>query len=132
MQFSTRVRNARADVIESTIGASPVLKIRSGAKPTNMTDASTGTVLATIQLPADWMAAASNGSKSKLGTWEDASADATGIAGHYEIVAADNGVDERGTITMTGGGGDMEVQNTNFATGQDIIVTSKTYVEGNL
>jgi len=131
MQFSVAVRNARLDAIESAIGASAILKIRSGVKPTNMADASTGTVLATLQLPADWMAAAANGSKDKLGTWEDAAADASGTAGYYEITSSAGVVHERGTITATGGGGDMEVQNTSFAVGQNIIVTAKTYVDGN-
>jgi len=131
MQFSVAVRNARLDAIESAIGASAILKIRSGVKPTNMADASTGTVLATLQLPADWMAAAANGSKDKLGTWEAAAADASGTAGYYEITSSAGVVHERGTITATGGGGDMEVQNTSFAVGQNIIVTAKTYGDGN-
>ncbi len=33
-----------------------------------------GTVLATINLPSDWMAAASGGVKSMSGTWTDSSA----------------------------------------------------------
>jgi len=60
MQFSTAVRNAWLDVTESTIGASPILRIRSGAAPANCGAADTGTVLATLTLPADWMAAANS------------------------------------------------------------------------
>lgn len=78
LQYSTAVRNAKLDVTETTIGTSAVLKIRTGAQPANVATADSGTVLATLNLPSDWMAAASGGSKSKSGTWEDLSADNTG------------------------------------------------------
>lgn len=88
MQFSIAVRNAMLDAIEATIGASAILKIRSGAPPADCATADSGTVLATLNLPADWMAAASGGSKAKSGTWEDASGDASGTAGHYRVYAS--------------------------------------------
>ena len=80
VQYSVRVRNARLDVVESTIGTSAILKIRTGSAPGNCAAADSGTVLATLNLPSDWMAAASGGSKDKSGTWEDLSADAAGTA----------------------------------------------------
>jgi hypothetical protein len=84
-QLSTTVRNARLDTVESTIGVSAQLKVRTGVPPANCAAADTGTVLATMTLPADWMAAAAAGSKALSGTWQDASADATGTAGHFRI-----------------------------------------------
>ena len=33
LQFSTAARNARADVVESAIGASAIMEIRTGSKP---------------------------------------------------------------------------------------------------
>jgi hypothetical protein len=86
VQHSVAVRNARLDVWESTIGTSPILRIRTGAQPANCAAARTGTILASITLPSDWMAAASGGVKAKSGTWSDSSADAPGTAGHYEIM----------------------------------------------
>jgi len=131
LQKSVTVRNAQLDAIETAIGTSPVLKIRSGAAPANCAAADTGTVLATITLPSDWLAAASAGVKSKSGTWEDASADATGTAAHWRIY--DSGVTTchlQGTVTATSGGGDMEVSNTSFATGQDFLITSFAFTGG--
>jgi len=125
VQHSVAVRNARLDVWESTIGASPILRIRTGAQPANCAASRTGTVLATVNLPSDWMAAASGGVKSKSGTWEDTSADATGTAGHYEIMdSSGTTCHEQGTVTATGGGGDMTVDNTSFAAGQPFTVTA--------
>lgn len=132
IQLSTAVRNARLDAIETTIGASAVLKIRTGAAPANCGTADSGTVLATLTLPADWMAAASSGSKAKAGTWEDTSADDTGTAGHFRLYANDGTTCHvQGTVTATSGGGDMEVDNTSFAAGQTFTVTSFTLTDGN-
>jgi len=132
IQLSTAVRNARLDVIETTIGVSAILMIRSGAVPANVAAANSGTVLSTIALPSDWMAAAASGAKSLLGSWVDASADATGTAGHFRIYASDGTTCHiQGTITTTGGGGDMEVNNSSFATGQQFTVTSFTLNDNN-
>lgn len=130
--LSTAVRNARLDAIETTIGTSAILKIRTGAPPATVATASTGTVLATLNLPTDWMAAASGGSKALSGTWQDTSADAAGTAGHFELCASDGTtVGMRGTVTATGGGGDMTVDNTSFASGQSFTVTAFTLTDAN-
>ena len=132
LQFSVAVRNARLDAFETGVGASAVLKIRTGAAPADCATADAGTVLATLNLPADWMAAASGGSKSKSGTWEDASADATGTAAHFRLYASDGTTcHAQGTVTLTGGGGDMTVDNTSFAAGQAFSITSFTLTDGN-
>ena len=132
VQLSVAVRNARLDAIETTIGASAVLKIRTGAQPANCAAADTGTVLATLNLPADYMAAAGSGAKAKSGTWEDLSADATGTAAHWRLYATDGTTcGAQGTVTATGGGGDMEVNNTSFAAAQSFSVTGFTLTDGN-
>lgn len=132
LQLSTTVRNARLDAIETTIGVSAVLKIRTGAAPANCGTADSGTVLATLALPADWMAAASAGAKAKSGTWEDASADATGTAAHFRLYASDSTTcHAQGTVTATGGGGDLQVDNTSFAISQAFSVTSFSLTDGN-
>lgn len=132
IKLSVTVKNARLDAIETAIGTSAVMKIRSGAPPTNITDADSGTVLATLALPSDWMAAASGGSKSLSGSWSDASADANGAAAHFRIYASDGTTQHlQGTVTATGGGGDLEVNNTSFAITQPFTVTGFTLTDGN-
>jgi hypothetical protein len=84
-QFSTAVRNAALDAIETAMGTAPTLTIRTGAVPANCAAARAGTVLATLVLPSDWMAVASNGTKALSGTWQDTAADATGTAVHFSI-----------------------------------------------
>jgi hypothetical protein len=130
--MSVSVRNARLDAIETAIGTDAVLKIRTGAPPTNISDADSGTVLATLTLPTDWMAAASSGSKAKAGTWQDTSADNTGTAAHFRVYASDGTTQHiQGTITATGGGGDMELDNTSIASGQTVTITTFTLTDGN-
>ncbi|MCA3695303.1 hypothetical protein [Aquidulcibacter sp.] len=130
IQFSVRVRNARLDAIETAIGVSPVLEIRSGAKPINCAAADTGTVLASLALPSDYMSAAASGFKQLLGTWQDLSADATGVAGHFRLKGGGT-CDMQGDITATGGGGDMLLDNTSLATGQQFTITGFGITDGN-
>lgn len=132
IQLSVAVRNARLDAIETAVGTSAILKIRTGAQPATCATADSGTVLATCNLPSDWMAAASSGSKAKSGTWEDTSADATGTAAHWRLYASDGTTcHAQGSVTATGGGGDMEVDNTSFAATQAFTITSFTLTDGN-
>src|SRR5574343_168363 len=127
IQLSTNVRNARLDAIETTVGTSAVLKIRSGAAPANWAAADSGTVLATVNCPSDWMTAAASGSKSMSGTWQDASADATGTAAHFRLYASDGTTCHmQGTVTATGGGGDMTVDSVSFTAGQSFTITTFT------
>jgi hypothetical protein len=132
LQYSVTVRNAQLDALETAIGVSAVLKIRTGAAPANCAAADSGTVLATLSLPSDWMAAASSGSKAKSGTWEDTSADATGTAAHFRLYASDGTTcHAQGTVTATGGGGDLTVDNTSFAATQSFTITGFTITAGN-
>jgi hypothetical protein len=132
VQLSTAVRNARLDVIESTISTAAVLRIYTGAQPANCAAANSGTLLAEMTLPSDWMAAASGGSKALSGTWNDTSANGTGTAGHfriYETTATTCHI--QGSVTATGGGGDLTLDNTSIAAAQTVTITSFTLTDAN-
>jgi len=132
IQLSVAVRNARLDAIETAIGASAIMEIRSGSVPATCATANSGTVLATIALGSDWLAAASAGAKAKSGTWTDASADATGTAAHFRIFASDGTTcGLQGTVTATGGGGDLTLDNTSIASGQAVTISSFTLTDAN-
>lgn len=132
VQLSTAVRNARLDAIETVISTGPILEIRTGAPPANCAAADSGSVLATLTLPSDWMAAAASGQKAKSGTWQDASADGTGTAAHFRIKDSGGSTCHlQGTVTATGGGGDMTVDNVSFAAGQSFTINTFTLTDGN-
>src|SRR3990167_7048090 len=125
IQLSVAVRNGLLDAVETVISTSAVLKIRTGAQPADCATADSGTVLSTVTLPSDWLAAAGSGAKAKAGTWQDTSADATGTAAHYRIYASDGTTCHvQGTVTVTGGGGDMTVDSVSFTAGQQFTVNS--------
>lgn len=132
IQFSIPVRNARLDAIATVIGTSAQLIIYSGTQPADCSQAATGTVLATIALPSSWMLAAASGSKSKTGTWSDTSADASGTAGYFRIydsLLTTCGL--QGSITATGGAGDMTIDNVAIVSGQTVTITSFVLTDGN-
>lgn len=131
LQYAAALRDAQLDAIETHIGTSPILEIRTGAPPANVAAADSGTVLATLNLPSDWLAAASGGSKAKAGTWEDTSADAAGTAAHFRIKTSGAVAKIQGTVTATGGGGDLTVDNVVFAAGQQFTITSFQINAGN-
>lgn len=107
------IKNAMLNQIETIIGSSAILKIRTGAPPASITDADTGTVLATLNLPSDWLTAASGGEIEKLGTWEDLTPDTTGVVGHFRIYESDGTTQKiQGTVGVSSSN-DMKVNNIN-------------------
>lgn len=132
IQFSVSVGNARLDAVETTVGTSPILEIRSGAQPATCATADSGTLLASMTLPSDWLANAASRQKALSGTWQDASANNAGTAGHFRI--KDSGGTTchiQGSVTATGGGGDMTLDNTSIAATQQVNITSFTLTDGN-
>ena len=130
VKLSVAVRNAVVTQIETVIGTSPRLILYTGSGPANTTVAATGTVIATFILPADWLTDASAGVKQLNGTWST-TASATGTVGYYRIW--DSSVTtchEQGSVTITGGGGDLTIDNINAANGQTITMLTKTYTAG--
>lgn len=131
MQYGVAVQNARLDVVETTIGVSPLLRFYSGAEPANCGTAASGTKLAEGALPSDWMAAANAGSKSKSGTWT-ATGVAAGTIGYYRVYdSTGTTCHEQGTVAATGTP-DMTVDNAVVAVSQVITVTTYTKTAGNV
>ncbi len=132
IQFDTPTRNARLDSIETVLGASPILEIRSLAPPANTAASNVGVVLASLALPADAFAAASSGSKAKQGTWEVLSAAASGTPGHFRLFSSDGTTCRaQGTVTLTGGGGDMTLDSATITAGQKVTITTFTITDPN-
>jgi hypothetical protein len=134
IQMNDATRNARLDTIESTNGTSCSLEIRTGAQPATCATAGSGTILATINLPTDWMAAASGGAKAKAGTWQDTVADNGGTAAHFRIYNSQATKDNT-TCFMQGsvgqGSGDLSLDNTTIVAGQSITINTFTLTDGN-
>jgi len=131
LRLSTGFRNTKQDsAFNGGTGKqfdSGVLEFRTGSQPTTADDAPTGTLLASMTLPADAFGASSAGAVAKAGTWQDASADNAGTAGWFRLRESGDGggsssTDRRidGAITATGGGGQIELNNVVIAAGQQV------------
>jgi hypothetical protein len=133
IKFSTIVKNARLNAIESAIPGPPVLRIRDGSLPNAITVADTGTALVSITLPADWMSAAVGGVIDYAnGPWQDLQADAAGGAVYYRIYASDGTTPHiQGTVGASGSGADMELTTTSISLNQLVSITQFRLTEGN-
>lgn len=127
VQMSTALRNALLDQIATTIGASPHIEMWTGSVPANCAAASSGTKLAKFDLASTFSDAASGGTKNICKTASlpvQTTALASGVAGYYRIFANDDTTClEQGTVTATGGGGDITIDNTTIVSGQIVQIT---------
>jgi len=126
LQFSIAARNAMLDALETAIGTSAKLQIRTGSQPATCATASSGTLLVEFSLSSDWAAAASSGAKAFAAVTTTAAA-AAGTAAHFRVLdSAGTTCHWQGSVTATGGGGDLTLNNTSIASGQDVAITSWT------
>src|SRR5687767_6963357 len=109
---------------------SGVLEFRTGSQPTLANDAPTGTIVASITLPADAFGTAASKAIAKAGTWQDASADNAGTVGWARLRESGDGGGSSTTdrrldfsVTNTGGGGDITLQNVVITAGQTVTMT---------
>lgn len=131
IQYSTNVRNGKLDSIETQIGTAPKLQLRTGAQPANCAAADSGTLLCEMTLPSDWLANASSGSKAKSGTWSGTGA-AAGTAAHFRIKdSTGTTCHMQGSVTATGGGGDITLDNAVIASSQAVAMNTFQINENN-
>ena len=110
------------------IGVNAVIKIFSGAAPANCGTADTGTLLAQFAGNATQFGTASAGVLTASAV-ASTTGSAAGVAGYFRIypnAATTTNAVTQGTVTATGGGGDMILTNTNIASGQTVNFTSLT------
>lgn len=115
----TDLRTAMADEFAAHFPASSTLTIYTGTQPATADTAASGSVLATITLPASPWAAASAGAVSKQNTWS-ATASGTGTAGYARLVNGTKAVD----LAIPG---ELTISDSSIVTGGTVTVTSLTY-----
>ena len=125
LQLSVAVRNAMLDAMETQIGVSEKLMIYTGSEPANCAASTTGTKLVEYDLASDWAANASSGAKALNSLPLSVTAVATGTAGYYRLYSSDGTTcGEQGSVTVTGGGGDMTLDNTSINSGQTVLINT--------
>lgn len=132
LQLGTTCRDNRLSAISTLVDASTggTLKIFSGAEPANCAAADPSGLLVTITLPNTAFGSASAGAMAMSGTWS-ASASATGTAASFRIYDSAAVCHIQGSVTATGSGGDLTLDNTSIASSQTVTVTSFTLTDGN-
>ena len=134
-KISTAARNACVDgvsaVLDGGTGAG-TLAIRTGAPPTNVSDASTGTLLGTLTFNADSFGAGATGTATANAIVSDTNADASGDAGYFRAypgAAADTGAVFQGTAGEAADTPDMTFDNKTIVAGGTIAVSSMTLTQ---
>jgi hypothetical protein len=126
-QFSSTLRNDEVAEIQAAVGSSGVLKIWSGAIPTNCAAADPSGLLVTITLPSTFLTS-SAGVTTLSGTWS-ASASGTGTAACFRIYDGSANCHVQGTVGTSGA--DLNLNNTSITSGQTVSITSFAVTEGN-
>jgi hypothetical protein len=126
IRLSTASRNAAAkaigDLVDAGTGAG-TLKIYSGAQPATGDTAESGTLLATVLFADPGFAAPSSGT---INATDPAAVTgvAAGTAGWFRVEdSAGNNVYD-GSVTATGGGGDLTLATTTISIGVTVDITA--------
>jgi hypothetical protein len=125
-QYVTTLKNARLDQITAFIDAG------SGAGKVEIGTSGMSTVCVTFTLSDPSAAAASGGVWTMSGAPKSTTASANCTATEARIRdSSNNNVITGLTVTATGGGGNITLDNTNIATGQTVNLTGLTFTSGN-
>lgn len=127
LQYSTAHRSAAMDDITTKVGTSGVLKIWTGAIPTNCATADTGVLLATLTCNATAFAAAASSGVLTANAITSATAGNTGTAGYFRIYPSAATTTNAVIQGLCGtSGSDLNLSSTSIASGQTVSITSLT------
>jgi len=131
-RISTTARTLMADALVDLLdgGSGPgVLEIRTGAQPASVGTTATGTLLATLTLSDPAFGSAVNGVATASAITSDFSADATGTAGWFRALDSNGAAVIDGSVSASGGGGDLILNDTAVVAGGTIAVSSWTFTQ---
>lgn len=126
------VRNSMLDAINTAMnaGSGPAkCRLYSGSQPA--TGGTATTLLAELTMTNPAAPSASSGVLTLSAITQDSSADASGTATWFRVLDSNNVVVFDGTVTATGGGGDMTLVTVSIVALQPVQITSFTIQAGN-
>jgi hypothetical protein len=129
LKLSTAARNAANNGVTGLLNGGRV-EIRTGSPPTNLTDASSGTLLATLTLNATAAGASSGGTATFNAITNDSSADASGDAGYFRVYASGGGDTAaifQGTAGEAADTPDLTFDEKTFVAGGIVSISSLTF-----
>lgn len=130
VRLAVATRNAMADAVttraDSGAGAATI-KIYTGPQPATGDTAPSGTLLVTFTCSDPSFSAAASGVITlDITPAISATGAAAGTAGWFRLESSTPANVVDGSVTATGGGGDLTVDNTSIAVGQTVNLTSGT------
>ena len=114
LTVSNSLANSMATAVASGLGSNSVIEIRSGARPATADTAATGTLLVSITVGGSWSAA---GAALSAADPSPANPAAGGTASWFRLKTSGGASMLDGTVTATGGGGDMTLGSTTITVG---------------
>lgn len=130
-RIPTAVRNAAVDAVVDRVDAAATaghVEIRTGAQPANANSAASGVLLADVTLadPAFGAGGAVNPGQADADVVPDVETVgvADGDAGWFRVYDGDDNTVWDGSVTATGGGGDMELNTVTISTGVAFQIVS--------
>lgn len=133
ISISTQARNAAGAAIAALVDSGTTLangfmEIRTGTKPATPQDTASGILLGVVNFSNPAFGSFSNGVATANAISPDTAADNTGTAGWFRIYNRNSVAVMDGTITITGGGGDIEFDNVLFVAAGTIAISSLSLV----
>jgi hypothetical protein len=130
MKISDSARNAAVNAVAALIDGGSAhgnLYIRTGAAPTNTTDADSGTLLSTLPMSDPAFGSAAGGTATANAITSDTNIAATGTAGHFR------GKDSNGVTVLQGScgtsGADINFDSVSFIAGGTCAISSLTLTQ---
>lgn len=128
LAYAVGIRNAMLDEITTVAGGSALLRIYDGSRPA--TGGTATTLLAELTCNATFAAGASSGALTLNAITQDSSANATGTATWFRIVAS-NGTTHVLDGNVGTSGSDLNLTTTSIVATQPVSITSFVITEAN-
>lgn len=132
IRLATATVNAKCDAAVDRIDGGPAagtIKIYTGTQPATANDSASGTLLATFTLADPAFSAASAGVATLLGTPRTTTGVAAGTAGWFRAADSTGATVFDGSITTSGGGGQLILNTTTVSVGVQVEITGGSYTQ---
>lgn len=132
VQLSTATQNtmcnAAVDYLDSG-GGNGTLKVYSGTQPANANSSITGTLLATFTLDLPAFSAATAGVATLSAVPIATTGLAAGTATHFRAATSAGATAFDGSVTVTAGGGQIELNTVTVSVGVSLEITAGTFTQ---
>jgi len=131
LTLTDAIRNTRVQAITQAFDAGAgagTIQIRSGTRPATPTTTATGTLLATVTLVDPAFGSATAG-VATIADPAGVTAAATGTASWFRGFDSTGAAVCDGSVTATGGGGDLTLASTSVVSGTTVDITGGTFTD---